>query len=171
MRRQIGADGEDLCAHRLAQRGWIVINSNIQRLNTPNFDLCIERMGKRRFLQVKSSARERGYVTGGSVNPKVVSGARIFNRVSHSQFADFAIFISNLYIDPVFYILPIMKAEEIFRRNVDSYFKSPRLDGGQKSQFGQTDIFVGVDPFPHSRIVPDQRTELDVFRDAWDLLD
>ncbi len=171
MRSVIGRDGEAYCASRLEELGWRVENSNHLRANAPNVDLVITKGSKIKRVQVKSSKRERGYITGGSVNPKVVNGSPIFNRVEDEVFADFVIFISKLYTSPNCFVVPVSAAEAIFRKNIDAYFKSPKLNGGEKSLYGQCDIFMGIDPFPHARIVPDQRQELEPFKDAWGVLE
>lgn len=167
MRSKIGRDGEDYCTMRLKQLGWQVENINDIRMNAPNIDLKMERESVSLLVQVKASARERGYITGGSVNPKVVAGGPIFNRVSGSSKANFIIFVSALYSFPSCFIVPVCTAEEIFRKNIDAYFKSPKLNGGEKRHYGQADIYVGGDPFPHTRIVPDQRHEIAPYKEAW----
>jgi hypothetical protein len=45
------------------------------------------------------------------------------------------------------------------------------LDGRPRKHSGQADIFVGGGDFPHSRIVPDQRSDLLPFEGRWDLLE
>ncbi len=171
MRSLTGKDGEERCAEQLEGLGWRVENLNFVKSNAPNVDLKISRGGTSRLVQVKASARERGYITGGAVNPKVVMGGEIFNRVRHEQKAEFVIFISKLYVDPTYFILPVAVAEVIFRRNIDAYFRSPKLDGGEKRPYGQTDIYVGEDPFPHYRIVPDQRSDVLPYKAAWNILE
>jgi hypothetical protein len=170
MRSKTGRDGENYCAARLRDLGWCVSNINDDRVNVPNVDLKIERGSISLLLQIKASAKERGYITGGSVNPKVVSGGAIFNRVAGGLSADFIVFISSLYSNPSCFIVPVIEAEKILRKNIDAYFKSPKLNGGEKRHYGQADIYVGEDPFPHARIVPDQRADVSVYREAWDIL-
>ena len=136
----------------------------------PNSDLRIEREGLSYFVQVKSSARERGYITGGSVNKTVVSGGPIFNRKIGYPIADFVLFIACLENTPRYFVIPTPAAEKIFRKNISAYFLSPKLDGGVKKPTGQCDIFVGIGQFPHSRIVPDQRDEVLRFESRWEPL-
>lgn len=144
---------------------------NIAYKNIPNVDLRIEKSFQQHAIQVKTSAKPKGYITGGSVNQKVVSGAPIFNRVPRLLLCDFIIFLAQKSEAWRFFIVPTTKAEELFRKNIDAYFGRPRLDGLAKSPTGQADIFVGEGHFPHSRIVPDQRPEILPFEDRWEILD
>ena len=167
----IGRDGETECIRQLEQRGWLVEVLNTHRPNTPNADLISEKAGLRRTIQVKASRKPKGYVTGGGVNPKIVAGGPIFNRVATVRACEFVIFLATENGDWRHFVVPVAQAEEVFRRNIESYFKTPRLDGGLKKQFGQADIFVGSGAFPHGRIVPDQRAELLHYENQWDLLE
>ena len=170
-RAEIGRAGEQLCARELEKRGWTVEDLNEISTNMPNSDLRIHKAGQSFSVQVKSSARDRGYITGGSVNKTVVSGGPIFNRRKEYPDADFVVFIANLETSPRFFIVPVNAAEAIFRTNIDAYFLSPKLDGGPKRPSGQSDIFVGAGHFPHARIVPDQRTEILPYEGRWDILE
>ena len=170
-RAEIGQKGEALCAQELQQRGWQVEDLNEAVFNMPNSDLKISRPGLQHYIQVKSSARHRGYISGGSVNRTVVSGGPIFNRKDGYHRANFIIFISCLETRPRFFVMPVQDAEEIFRKNVSAYFLTPKLDGGVKKPTGQCDIFVGEGDFPHARIVPDQRPEVLPYEDRWDILE
>jgi hypothetical protein len=171
IRTAIGLEGEEECTRQLAQQGWSVTQANSFRANFPNVDLFVVKDGRRLGLQVKTSRKPRGYITGGGVSPKVVEGGPIFNRKSGAERCDFVLFLARGPEGWRFFVVPTDVAEGIFRRNIDAYFKSPRLDGGVKKPTGQSDVYVGPDPFPHSRIVPDQRAEVFPFENRWDLLD
>lgn len=170
-RNEIGLEGERECARQLELRGWDVVQLNNVHTNIPNVDLLISKQGRQCGIQVKSSRRPKGYITGGSVNPKVVSGAPIFNRVVGAPLCGYVILLASRDAAWRYFIMPAQSAEELFRKNINAYFGSPRLDGGVKSQSGQADIFVGDGTFPHARIVPDQRQEVLQFEDRWDLLE
>ncbi len=170
MKAEIGREGEKLCSIELERRGWVVEDMNQEMVNMPNSDLRIRRADKLLLVQVKSSAKERGYITGGSVNKTVVSGGAIFNRKTGYAEADFVIFVACLNSVPRFFILPVSEAETIFRKNISAYFLSPKLDGGTKKPTGQSDIFVGEGYFPHARIVPDQREEVLPCENQWGIL-
>jgi hypothetical protein len=165
----IGFEGEAECARQLTDRGWRVTMLNSVRANNPNADLLIQNEQLKHLVQVKASRKTKGYVTGGSVNPKVVAGGPIFNRVK-AEFCDFVIFLATEVDVWRYFVVPVGEAETIFRKNIDAYWGSPRLDGRAKKHAGQTDIFVGRGLFPHARIVPDQRADLALFENRWDLL-
>ena len=166
-----GEIGEEECARQLESRGWVVTHLTRIRTNYPNADLEIEKGSFRRLIQVKSSRKARGYVTGGGVSPSVVAGGKIFNRATNYRLCDFVIFLATEHTRWRYFVVPCECAEIIFRRNIDAYFKSPRLDGRPRKHSGQADIFVGGGDFPHSRIVPDQRSDLLPFEGRWDLLE
>jgi Holliday junction resolvase len=168
---QIGLDGELECARQLSARGWTVTDLNASQKNIPNVDLLIEKPARRHAIQVKTSIKPRGYITGGSVNHKVVHGAPIFNRVPEILSSSFVIFLARKNEIWRFFVVPIELAENLFRRNIDAYFGRPRLDGLAKQPTGQADIFIGEGVFPHSRIVPDQRAEILPYETRWELLE
>jgi hypothetical protein len=170
-RSEIGLAGEHDCARQLELRGWTVNHFNAIRANYPNVDLLIEKDRRRLCVQVKTSKRVKGYITGGSVNPKVVNDGPIFNRVPGEHICDHVVFLASNENGWRYFVLPVRSAENLFRKNIDTYFKSPRLDGKPKSQSGQADIFVGGGHFPHARIVPDQRDEILPFENRWDILE
>jgi Holliday junction resolvase len=170
-RAAIGLEGEEECARQLEQRGWTITKANSLRANFPNVDLFAEKDGRRLALQVKTSRKERGYITGGGVSRGVVEGGSIFNRVSGAPHCDVVLFLTCGPAGWRFFVAPVGVAERLFRRNIEAYFKSPKLDGGVKKPTGQADIFVGSGPFPHGRIVPDQRSEVLPFENRWELLD
>ncbi|MEQ1801796.1 MAG: hypothetical protein ABL989_07740 [Gammaproteobacteria bacterium] len=155
----------------MEKRGWTVTQANDLRANYPNADLFVEKDGRRLALQVKTSRKERGYITGGGVSPRVVEGSPIFNRVSGAAHCDVVLFLARGPAGWRFFVAPVDVAEGIFRRNIEAYFKSPKLDGGVKKPNGQADIYVGPGPFPHGRTVPDQRSEVLPFENRWELLD
>ena len=71
-----------------------------------------------------------------------------------------------------FFIAPVQEAERWFRKNVDAYWLTPKLNSTKpKKPKGQCDIFVADGHFPHARIVPDQRAEVLPFENRWELLD
>ena len=166
---KIGLEGELECARQLKARGWDVTLLNDLRVNNPNSDFLIRKDHVLHSVQVKTSRKPKGYITGGSVNPQITAGAPILNRVS-APVCDFVIFLATENQCWRFFIVPISDAERIFRRNIEAYWGSSRLDGQPKKQSGQTDIFVGRTAFPHSRIVPDQRDEVLPYEDRWELL-
>jgi hypothetical protein len=168
---EIGLAGERECAHQLGLRGWAVSDFNASRANFPNVDLLIEKYSRQLCIQVKASRRTKGYITGGGVNPGVINDGPIFNRVPGGRICDHVIFLASNDQAWRYFIMPVKSAEMVFRKNIDAYFKSPRLDGHAKAQSGQADIFVGSGHFPHSRIVPDQRDEIPPFENRWDLLE
>lgn len=170
-RAEIGRKGEELCAQELERQGWTVEDLNASFVNVPNSDLKIRKPGIEHYIQVKSSARERGYITGGSVNKTVVDGGPIFNRRTDYTHADFVIFIACLETTARFFVMPVHDAENIFRKNINAYFLTPKLDGGMKKPTGQSDIFVGQGHFPHARIVPDQRPDVVAYEGRWDILE
>jgi hypothetical protein len=168
---QIGLDGELECARQLSARGWIVTDLNTTQKNIPNVDLLIEKPTRRHAIQVKTSVKPKGYITGGSVNHKVVQGAPVFNRVPNILSCSFVIFLARQKEAWRFFVVPTADAEYLFRKNIDTYFGRPRLDGLAKKPTGQADIFIGEGIFPHSRIVPDQRAEILPYEARWELLE
>jgi len=171
-RSQIGCAGEAECRKKLSELGWNVIDLNLLHgRQVSNADLQIEKGEIRHLIQVKTSFKRRGYITGGGVNAKIVDGSSIFNRDTGAENCDFVIFLSDGLVSWRYFIVPVTDAEAAFRRNISAYFLNPRLDGGARSPSGQSDIFVGSGSFPHSRIVPDQREEILPFEDRWDLLE
>ena len=166
----IGLEGELECGRQLELRGWSVTYLNELRVNHPNTDLLIQKGPLKHWIQVKASRKPKGYITGGSVNPKITAGSAIFNRAQADP-ADFIIFLATEDRQWRHFIIPVSVAETIFRRNVDAYWGSPRLDGSPKRQSGQTDIFVGGGKFGHANIVPDQRSEIAPYESLWDLLE
>ena len=167
---QIGLEGELECARQLRARGWDVTLLNDLRVNNPNADLLIRKSHHLHSIQVKTSQKTKGYITGGSINHKVIAGEPVFNRVSAPK-CDFVIFLATEDQRWRYFITPISAAEKLFRRNIEAYWGTPRLDGQPKKQSGQADIFVGRTAFPHARIVPDQRDEILPFEDRWELLE
>ena len=175
-RRQVGVIGEALCSSELKRRGWEVVDLNLKSANHPNSDVQITKGNVSHYLQIKTSAKlasmnRGGYVTGGSVNPSLFSGCSIFNRSTRGPECQFVIFISEVVTKPRYFVVPVEIAERMFRRNIDAYFLSPKLNGGVKSLRGQADIFVGGGECPHARIVPDQRSEIIEYENLWTILE
>jgi len=173
---KVGVLGEALCASELKRRGWEVEDLNLTSANHPNSDVQITKGNVSHYLQIKTSAKvasmnRGGYVTGGSVNPSLFSGSSIFNRSIRGPKCEFVIFISEVVTNPRYFVVPVEIAERMFRRNIDAYFLSPKLNGGMKSLRGQADIFVGSGDFPHARIVPDQRSEIIEYENRWAILE
>lgn len=174
-RTQVGSIGERLCISKLIKFGWTVEDLNFAKANHPNSDLKIAKGNISLYVQVKASAKmasrgRGGDVTAGSVSPALFNGASIFNRSTKGPPCEFVVFLSEILAKPRYFVLPVDNAEKLFRRNIDFYFLSPKLNGGVKSLKGQADIFVGNGAFPHARIVPDQRAEILVFEEGWDHL-
>jgi hypothetical protein len=170
-RSETGTVGEQECAWQLERLGWNVQRANLIRANFPNIDLFAEKGHLRRAIQVKSSKKERGYITGGGVNLHVVRGGSILNRAQLKEKCQFVIFLATEGGLWRHFVVPVDIAEGIFRRNIDSYFGRPKLNGGARKPNGQADIFVGTGPFAHGRIVPDQRQEVIPYENRWDLLE
>ena len=124
------------CACQLQMRGWSVTHMNDSRANVPNTDLMIQKDGVRRAIQVKCSRKPKGYVTGGSVNPKVLAGSAIFNRVLSEAACDYVVFLATENEAWRYFVVPVHQAEALFRKNIDAlisdrhgWMASPRSRG------------------------------------------
>jgi hypothetical protein len=162
--------GKAACAEKLTGLGWAV---KALPPRDGNSDFLIEKGSRCWRIKVRTSLKQKGYITGGGVNSRVVEGGPIFNRSEKFEAADFIIFLSYRAGGGFrFFIAPADEAERWFRKNVNAYWLTPKLNSTEpKKPNGQCDIFVADGDFPHARIVPDQRDEVRPFEERWDLFD